>query len=194
MKPVFIILLSVFFFFSFKKEKSQTGLNIGDIAPHFTAKNQNGSDVSLKNQLVKGSVVLIFYRGEWCPICNRQLKELEDSLSLITSKGANVIAVTPEKLEYVSKTIEKTKATYNIVSDENLQIMTAYKVNYKLSNSKTKLYKTFGIDLKKSNGTNSNNLPVPAVYIINKDGKIIYKYFDANYKNRASIRDIVNHL
>lgn len=194
MKPVFIILLSVFFFFSFKKEKSQTGLNIGDIAPDFIAKNQNGSDVNLKNQLVKGSVVLIFYRGEWCPICNRQLKELEDSLSLITSKGANVIAVTPEKLEYVSKTIEKTKATYNIVSDENLQIMTAYKVNYKLSNSKTKLYKTFGIDLKKSNGTNSNNLPVPAVYIINKDGKIIYKYFDANYKNRASIRDIVNHL
>ena len=80
------------------------------MAPDFTAKNQSNKDVNLKELLKSGSVVLLFYRGEWCPYCNRQLKALEDSLTLIKSKGASIIAVSPEKLENIAKTIEKNKS------------------------------------------------------------------------------------
>ncbi len=78
-------------------QMNPSGLQVNDKAPEFTAKDQNGKVISLKDELKNGKVVLIFYRGQWCPYCNKQLKGIEDSLSLITSKGATVLAITPEQ-------------------------------------------------------------------------------------------------
>lgn len=170
------------------------GLNLNDKAPAFFAKDQDGKTVKLSEKLKSGNVVLIFYRGQWCPYCNKELKSLEDSLSLITAKGAMLIAITPEKPVNISKTIEKTKATYPILFDNGLAIMKSYDVTFAVDPKIIEKYKGYGIDLTEVNGSNGANLPVPAVYIINKKGLIVYKYFDANYKNRASVQDILDHL
>jgi len=97
------------------------GLKVGEMAPDFSAKDQDGKTISLKQALQKGPVVMLFYRGQWCPYCNRQLKKLEDSLQLIKEKGARLIAVTPEKPEFISKTIEKTKASYPLLYDKEMK-------------------------------------------------------------------------
>lgn len=194
MKKLSILVILSLLTFSFVKIDNPMGLNVGDMAPNFTAKNQSNKDVNLKELLKSGSVVLLFYRGEWCPYCNRQLKALEDSLALIKSKGASIIAVSPEKLENIAKTIEKTKVTYNIVSDENSKIMNDYKVGFELDEKTTEKYKGYGINLMEKNGSSGNNLPVPAVYIINKEGKITYRYFDVNYRNRVSVSEILKNL
>ncbi|MBL0182533.1 MAG: AhpC/TSA family protein [Chitinophagaceae bacterium] len=170
------------------------GLNVNDKAPEFSAKSQDGKPISLKEKLKAGPVVLVFYRGQWCPYCNRELKNLEDSLSLITAKGATLIAVTPEKPENISKTIEKTKATYPILFDEGLKIMKSYDVAFAVDPKTIEKYKGYGIDFNEVNGANGTNLPVPAVYIINKNGGIIYKYFDADYRKRPSVKDLLDHL
>ena len=88
------------------------GLAIGDNAPDIKEKDQNGNKVKLKDLLKKGNVVLIFYRGQWCPYCNRQLSNMNDSLSMITAKGATVLTITPETPENIKQTVEKTKATF----------------------------------------------------------------------------------
>ncbi len=170
------------------------GLNIKDKAPDFTATDQSGKKINLKKQLKKGSVVLVFYRGQWCPYCNKQLKQLEDSIEFIKNKGAVVLAITPEMPENITKTVEKTKASYSILYDEGLKIMRAYKVAYQLDDKMVEKYKGYGIDFLKVNGNNGANLPVPAVYVVNKKGIITYRYFDVNYTNRSSIKDILNHL
>ena len=179
---------------SFMVSTNPEGLKVNDKAPNFSAKDQNGKTVELNELLKKGSVVMVFYRGEWCPYCNKQLTELEDSMALITNKGATLIAVSPEKQENISKTIQKTKATYSVLSDDSLKIMSAYKVAYELDEQTNEKYKKWGINLSDKNGNNGNNLPVPAVYIINKEGKITYLYFDVNYKNRVSVSEILSHL
>jgi peroxiredoxin len=194
MKNLVLVIALAIVTFSFITNDNPKGLMVGDVAPDFTAKNQNGKDVNLKELLKSGSVVLLFYRGEWCPYCNRQLKALEDSLALIKEKGANIIAISPEKSENVNKTIEKTKVTYNIVTDENSQIMNAYKVAFELDEKTTEKYKGWGINLTERNGSSGNNLPVPAVYIINKEGEITYRYFDVNYANRATVQEILKNL
>jgi peroxiredoxin len=180
--------------FSFTKMDKPTGLNKGEMAPDFIAKDQMGKSVSLKAQLKTGSVVLVFYRGQWCPYCNKQLSALQDSLSMITEKGATLLAISPEKAENISKTIEKTKATYSVISDENLKIMTAYKVAFALDAATTKKYKGYGIDLAEANGSNGNSLPVPTVYVINKEGRIVYRYLDENVSKRASVKEIISML
>ena len=194
MKKTILSLLLLFTIVSFTSSNAPEGLNVNDTAPNFTSIDQNGKTIVLKDLLKKGSVVIVFYRGEWCPYCNKQLMELEDSMALISNKGASIIAVSPEKQENILKTIQKTKATYPVLADDGLKIMTAYKVAFELDTKTTEKYKGYGINLTERNGNNGNNLPVPAVYIINQKGKITYRYFDVNYKKRVSVSEILSHL
>jgi peroxiredoxin len=185
------ILFSVLFIHAQNEPK---GLNVNDAAPAFIAKDQSGKTVSLEEQLKKGPVVLVFYRGQWCPYCNKQLKKLEDSLSLITAKGASLITVTPEKSENIAKTIEKTKASYPILYDDGLKIMKSYDVSYTVDAGTVEKYKGYGIDFTLVNGANGANLPVPALYIISKEGKIIFRHFDKDYTKRVSVAEVLEHL
>ncbi len=194
MKQIAILGAMAIFGLSFAIIDKPVGLNKGDKAPDFTAKNQMGKSVRLKEQLKEGSVVLVFYRGQWCPYCNKQLSALQDSLAMITAKGAQLIAISPEKSENISKTVGKTKATYSVLSDEKLKIMSAYKVAFELDEATTKAYKGYGIDLNVANGSNGNSLPIPSVFVINKDGMITYRYFDENYAKRPSVKEILSML
>ena len=169
---------------------------INSKAPDFKGKDQNGNEVVLKDLRKKGPVVIIFYRGYWCPYCNKELQKLEDSLQLIKEKGAQLIAITPEKQEGITKTVERTKATYPIINDDELKIMKAYDVAYQVDTKTIDRYKMASIDLAANNGQKPEAvyLPVPAVYIIGKDGEIKYRFFEEDYKKQAAIKDILNNL
>src|SRR6266498_5312150 len=177
-------------------QEKPEGLFINSKAPDFKAKDQNGNEIVLRDIRKKGPVVLLFYRGYWCPYCSKELQKLEDSLSLIKAKGAQIIAVTPEKQEGISKTIEKTKASYSIITDQEMKIMKAYDVAYQVDAKTVSRYKMANIDLAANNGQKPEAiyLPIPAVYIISKDGEIKYRFFDEDYKKQASIKDILNNL
>ncbi len=170
------------------------GLKVGDKAPQIQGMDNSGKVFDLKKQLKKGDVVIIFYRGQWCPYCNRELNSLNDSLSLITAKGATVIAVSPETQENIVKTVGKTKASFPIISDSAMAIMKMYKVNFAVDEDTQIKYKKYGIDFTQANGTNGANLPVPATYIVSKDGIIKYVFFNPDYKIRSSVQDLLNHL
>lgn len=171
-----------------------TGLKVGDKAPLFTGVDNNGKSFSLESALKKGDVVLMFYRGQWCPFCNKQMSQMNDSLSMITSKGATVVAISPEIQENVVKTIQKTKASFPVISDVQMKIMRDYKVNFPVPQATIDRYKNFGIDFSVANGENGANLPVPATYVIGKDGKIKYVFFNPDYRKRASVQEIASYL
>ena len=192
-KLVFLLISSFLAVFVFSQEAPE-GLFINSKAYDFKAKDQNGKEVRLRDLLKKGKVVLVFYRGQWCPYCNRQLKKLEDSLSFITEKGATLVAVTPELPENITKTIEKTKAEYPILFDEDLKIMKAYEVEYAVPENTLARYRNTGIKLDENNGKNGNYLPIPATYIINKDFTVTYRFFDPDYKKRPSVKEILAQL
>ncbi len=176
-------------------QEKPEGLFINSKAPDFKATDQYGNEIRLKDVLKDSLVVLIFYRGQWCPYCNRQLKKLEDSLQLIKNKGARLIAVTPEKPEFISKTIEKTKASYPLLYDKEMKIMKAYAVAFQVDDKSVSRYKNADIDLITANGQKDKAfLPVPAVYIISKEGTILYRYFDSDYKKRPSVQELLNNL
>ena len=194
MKKSLLLFVSLIAFYFINAQQSPEGLFINSKAPDFRAKDQTGMEIHLKDVLKKGKVVLMFYRGQWCPYCNRQLKKIEDSLQLIIGKGATVIAVTPEKPENITKTIEKTSATYSILFDDGLKIMNAYHVAFEVPENTLTQYRNTGIDIEKNNGTNGKYLPVPAVYIINKESTIIYRFFEPNYKKRPTVQEILDNL
>lgn len=195
MVKIFFLLLTLFVDQILFAQEKPEGLFINSKAPDFRATDQYGKEIRLKEILKDSLVVLIFYRGQWCPYCNRQLKKLEDSLQLIKNKGARLIAITPEKPEFVSKTIEKTKASYPLLYDKEMKIMKAYSVAFEVDERTVSRYKNADIDLLTANGQKDKAyLPIPAVYIISKEGTILYRYFDTDYKKRASVQEILDNL
>lgn len=194
MKIVYMLAVNLFLSLALVAQTLPQGIGVNDTAPDFIANDQNGKIFSLKNELKNGSVVMVFYRGQWCPYCNRQLKELQDSLSFLQAKGATLVAISPERPAYISKTLEKTKAAYPVIFDDSLKIMKSYDVAFAVDSNTIEKYKKYGIDLNDANGNNGATLPVPAVYLINKKGIIVFKHFDPDYRKRVSVREILEHL
>lgn len=182
------------FVFPVVAQEAPEGLFIASKAPDFKGTDQHGNEIRLKDLLKKGKVVLVFYRGNWCIHCNKQLSRLQDSLSLITEKGATLIAITPEKPDMINSTVEKTKAGFSILHDEGLKIMKAYDVEYIVPENTVTRYRNTGIDLEKINGKNAEFLPVPAVYIIDKESTVTYRFFEKDYKKRPSVQELVKNL
>ena len=195
MHKVFFLFSALFLTTIVLAQEKPEGLFINSKAPDFKASDQYGNEIRLKDVLKDSLVVLIFYRGQWCPYCNRQLKRLEDSLQLIKAKRARLIAITPEKPEFISKTIEKTKASFPLLFDKEMKIMKAYSVAFEVDERSVSRYKNADIDLATTNGQKDKiYLPVPAVYIIGKEGTILYRYFDTDYKKWVSVQEILDNL
>lgn len=194
MRSLIVFISFLFISGTISAQQAPEGLFIASKAPDFKAKDQNGNEVRLKDLLKKGKVVLVFYRGQWCPYCNKALSRLQDSLQLIIDKGATLVAVSPEKSDNIALTVEKTKATYPVLHDEGLKIMKAYDVKYEMQENTVTRYRNAGLDIEKINGDNGKFLPVPAVYIIDKESTITYRFFETDYKKRPSVKTILENL
>ena len=171
-----------------------TALVVGDQAPMFESKDADDRKINLKQLLRKGPVVLYFYRGQWCPYCNKQLSQLQDSLQLLTAKGAQVVVISPENQDNINKTMAKTKARFPIVHDQDFAIMKAYRTAFTVQPDVVIKYQGFGVDLLAANGSDAAVLPVPATYLVGQDGKIKYAYFNPDYRRRASVKQVAAAL
>ena len=172
-----------------------SGLKPGDAAPDFTTRDTEGKIIALAEELKAGPVVIIFYRGEWCPVCNRYLSNFQDSLSFVQSAGAKVLAVTPEKPGSALKMIEKTGATFTVIPDPTEQIMMSYDVAFNVTEAyQKKIRNALEADIASNNGKTDAKLPVPATFIINQEGIIVYRQFNLDYHIRATVKDILDNL
>lgn len=171
------------------------GLAKGDQAPSFKARTQRGDSIQLTQLLENQPVVLMFYRGQWCPVCNKYLKRLNDSVHLIRKAGAKIIAVTPETAPNATKMRQKTNTSLTIIPDTSHSIMDAYQVGFEVSGSYArKIENGLNVSIASNNGDKKARLPIPATYVINTNGKIIWRFFNPNYKKRASVKAILKVL
>jgi peroxiredoxin len=171
------------------------GLKEGDKAPDFSGYDQSGARVNSKDLLVKGPIVLFFYRGKWCPVCSKYLNNYQDSLKILTDMGANVVAITPESIENVEQTVKLHNLSFTVIYDCQEQIMKDYNVMFSVTKAYSDVVQKYlSIDIAANNGREAARLPVPATYIINRDGIIIAVQFDPDYNNRASVKWMMRNL
>ena len=169
------------------------GLPVGKQAPIFEALDADSNNFDLGATIKNSPVVIIFYRGFWCPVCNKHLSGIQDSLKMIEAMGVRVIAVSPEKPEFLGKMAEKSGAEFSLLYDEDYKIAAAYGVLYAPTKGQLFTYNAFlGGKLKKTHSDDSQQLPIPATYIINKEGVIVWRQFDPDYHNRSSVKDILS--
>ena len=144
------------------------------------------------DEIINGvPTVLIFYRGGWCPYCNLQLGELQKIESKLKSLGVNIVAISPDSPEDLKKLIEKKTLSYQLYSDPNLDTAKAFGIAYKVDNENYKKLKGFSANMKKKSEQPDRILPVPAAFLVDKDGIIRFHYANANYKIRVSSDDLI---
>lgn len=155
-------------------------LLIGEQLPDATLLNAKGETINLNDKIKTANTVLVFYRGGWCPYCNRQLSGLVAAEAKIIELGYQIIAVSPDDYRNISPTTTKNKANYQLYSDPNGTLIQEMGVGF------TTAPKTFNYISKKTIGETTKVLPVPTVLVLNKKGEILFEYISPNYKQRIS--------
>ncbi len=177
------------------KKMPHPGLKVGDKAPDFNLKNAFGENISLSSLTKKGPVILVFYRGAWCTICNIQLHSLNSSLPTFKKYGAQLLAVTPQKPDRSQEQIKKDGYPFEVVSDLDYSVLKNYNLYFEVPKYLTKLYKEkFSLDIAEYNGKGRYGLPVPATYIIDKKGIIRAAYARTDYTKRMEPKAILAAL
>ncbi len=166
---------------------------VGDTAPDFTLPDANGLPVKLRDILAEGPVVLVWYRGGWCPYCNLQLRAMQQALPEIHQLGAQVIAVSPNLPDSSLSTQERDSLQFIVLSDSNLTVARQYGVVYTVPDTVMKYFKG-RIDFAAYDGTDSHELPLAVTYVIGTDGVIKWAFISADYRRRAEPSDIVAEL
>lgn len=171
----------------------ETAVNVGDSAPEFNLPNAIGGHTSLYDSLQRGPVVLVWYRGGWCPYCNLQLQHIQTKLAEIHEAGGQVIAISPELPDMTMTTKERHMLEFQVLSDIDNNVADKYKLTYTVPDYVVDHY-DLSVKLNDHNGNNSNRLPLAVTYVINRDGKVEYAFLDADYKNRATPEEIITVL
>lgn len=175
--------------------ENPTGLTTGQKVPDVTLHFENGAQKKLSELYGGQPLVVFFYRGYWCPFCSKYLSEMATQAKKLEYTGAKLIAITPETYENVQKAKDASQATFDIVSDKDGAIMKAFKVNFDVTEDyQGKLKKGLDVTLQKDNATGEAVLPIPATYVIDKTGTIVYSFNNPDYKERAPIEEILQHI
>ncbi|WP_417603367.1 peroxiredoxin family protein [Owenweeksia hongkongensis] len=171
----------------------EAAINVGDKAPNFKLNNAVGKKVSLHEELKNGPVVLVWYRGGWCPYCNITLHYLQENMDEFKARGANLLALTPENPDKSMNTTEKNELEFQVLSDLDNKVAKEYGIVFKLTPAVAARYEE-GFGLSEYNGNDKGELPLAATYVINTDGKVTYSFLHADYRERAPIEDIIQAL
>tara|TARA_R110002096_G_scaffold28336_18_gene85973 strand:+ start:4200 stop:4865 length:666 start_codon:yes stop_codon:yes gene_type:complete len=171
----------------------KSALQVGDTALDFTLPNALGKDVTLYEELKKGPVILMWYRGGWCPYCNVALHYMQESLPDFKKYGANLIAVSPELPDRSISTKEKHELDFEVLSDVDNVVAHQYKVVYTLTDEVADIYEGKFV-LSSYNGNQKAELPLAATYVIDQNKIIKYAFLDADYRNRAEPSDLIEIL
>jgi peroxiredoxin len=168
----------------------ERALKAGDLAPAFTLPDPDGKPVSSRDLLARGPLVLTFYRGVWCPYCNFDLQALEEARGEIEARGATLVALSEQTPANSRKSQRQNALGFPILSDHGGELAAAFGLRWTLPAYLQATHIQLGADLTVFNGEDSWTLPMPARYVIGKDGVIAYAEVNADYTRRPEPSDI----
>lgn len=168
------------------------GLAVGDAAPDAVFVTPKGDQVKAGELWGKGPVVVMFYRGGWCPFCTKSLAAWQGRLKELEDAGATLVAVTMEKPSLAEATVAKHAPGVRVLADADGSACRAFRTLFELDDKTREKYRGYGIDLEKRNENGKWELPVSATYVIDADGKVRWTHFDPDYTRRATPDEVIS--
>lgn len=169
----------------------QSCLQPGEMAPDFALPSTGGGNFGLEAMLRNGPVVVAFYRGGWCPYCNLTLRALNDLAPALQAFGASLVAIAPERTEAQRETGDKHGLRFPLLTDRDNRVAQLFGLAFRMPDDLVALYRGLGIDLPTANATREWVLPLPATYVIARDGTVAAAFIDIDYTKRAEPAEIL---
>jgi peroxiredoxin len=167
-------------------------LPVGTRAPSFELPDHNGNIVSSSDLLAKGRLVVCFIRGRWCPFCVGQMEAMNLVLPQIEQAGATLIAISPQTVKQSFFMHDQHKLRFPLLSDAGNRVARQFGLNYRVPALQEGVYWRAFVNLPFANGDESWELPLPATFIIDRDGAVLYASANEDYTERPEPAEIVN--
>lgn len=174
------------------KQLLENTIKAGDTLPSGTLLDPFLQEYQIGNN--DQSLIILFYRGGWCPYCNLELKAYQNYLTLFQEYGAQVIAISPELADASLNTQQKHDLQFTVLSDVNNEYAKKLGLVHTLTPELAALYQKFNINLAAAQGNDNNELPLPATLIITPDQKVSLIEVNEDYKLRMDPAKVVEHL
>jgi len=174
---------------------SQNALKVGDKIPSFTLRDTLGNLVDFDIFLQDNDFVVIdFYRGAWCPYCSLELRALQEINDELKTLNTSIVAISPQTPDNSLSTKEKAELEYEVLSDIDNVVAKKFGLVFSLDESLRSIYNQFDIDIPSSNNSQSYEIPMPATYVVDKSGVIIYDFVDEDYTKRLEPQIILEQI
>jgi peroxiredoxin len=165
-------------------------LSVGARAPIFSARTTEGALRTFAPDSYKKPLVVIFYRGGWCPYCNAQLSDLHLVEPKLRKSGFEIVFLSTDRPELLYSSLKATDIHYTLLSDNRLEAAKSFHVAYHVDDATFAKMREYGVDLEASTGTKQHELPVPSVFIIDTSGTIRFVYSNPDYKIRLGADEL----
>jgi peroxiredoxin len=167
---------------------------VGDIAVDFTLPDAKGMRVALFDVLRHGPAVVTFYRGNWCPYCNLQLRAYQRALSEIEKVGARLVAISPQRPDKSLLTAESNALEFDVLSDVGNTVARSYGLVYAVPQEIRDVLRSVGKALPDFNDDDSWELPLPATFVIAPDRTVMFSFIEIDYRKRLAPEEIISSL
>lgn len=172
-------------------ETNAPPLKLGDSIPDVKLRTEDDKEVSLRKLVSEKPTVLIFYRGGWCPFCNRHLQSLAGIEDDLNKAGVQLLAISMDHPAKLKATPDREKLHYRLLSDSDATAATAFGIAFKVDDKTVEKYKGYGINLDAASGKDHHILPHPAVFVADTSGKIRFAHVNPDYKVRLEPKKIL---
>ncbi len=161
-------------------------LLIGEYVPELTLTDKDDREHSLKELVSQQPAVIVFYRGGWCPFCSSYMGEVAAMEDDIYDLGYQILAISPDQPQYLRESVEEVDINYTLLSDSSMEAARAFGLAFRVDDETVEELKNNGMDIVKNSGHEHRQLPVPAAYITDTSGEILFQYINPDYRERIS--------
>jgi peroxiredoxin len=164
---------------------------VGDRAPNFLLPDARGGMVELAELRAAGPVVVVFYRGQWCPYCNLQLAAFQRALGDITAAGASLVAISPQTPDSSLTQAEREGLEFHVLSDVGNRVAREYGLVFTQADTSTEVSREVGLELRDFNGDDSHELPAASTFVISRDGIVRFASISGDYRWRIGPEEVL---
>lgn len=169
-------------------------LPVGARMPGFSLSDHNGKVISSADLLGRGRLVVCFFRGRWDPFCCGQMEAMNRVLPEIEAAGASLVAISPQTVKQSFFMADQHRLRFPLLSDAGNEVARQFGLVYRVPEEQMAIYRRAFINLPLANGDESWELPIPAAYIVDRDGTVLFAYVNEDYAERAEPGEIVERL
>ena len=173
---------------------AERSIKAGTQAPDFTLLDARGTAVKLSHLLEQGPVVMTFYRGQWCPYCHMMLRAYQQALPQLQAGGATLLAISPQTPHHSRALAEKLELTFAVLSDMGNQVARQFRLVFTIDEAVRDAHKQVCADLPAFNGTDSWDLPMAGIFLIDQSGIVRLAFVDPDFTRRLDPSVIIARL